>query len=133
MPIETKLGQFFEKGSILIGEYEFSIRKHGMLGGRWTLDDDGQELIEATKTSAFTRTFEIDAPQGRLILQAHGFTSMAFDLNGVDGTPVAKIVPDHIFTRRSTIQVIDHEIDTPTLVFSFWLVTLIWHRQHSSG
>ncbi len=51
-----------------------------------------------------------------------------------EGRLLAMITPDHLFTRRSKIDIRSPEFDFPTIAFAFWLVALSWRRtqRHNS-
>ena len=116
-----------ESGSISINEMSFDIQKHGIFSGHWTLRHDGNEVASAKKTSAFTRTFELEDPAGKLLLSAESAFQRSFHLQR-DGEVVARMFPDHPFTRRAKIEIAAQDWDAPIIYFSFWLVVLMWRR-----
>ncbi|MCA9138698.1 MAG: hypothetical protein KDB00_18130 [Planctomycetales bacterium] len=116
-----------EQGSINIDGTDFQVCKHGMLSGNWTLRHNGEEVAEAQKSSAFTRTFEIDSPGGPLRLEAESVFNRSFFLRSGDQI-IATMRPDHPFTRRARIEIVAQDWDFPTICFSFWLVAQMWRR-----
>lgn len=129
-----QLGWFGEEGSVTVAGVHFAVKKHGMLSGHWTLRYEGEETISAKKCSAFTRTFELDAPGGPLLLRAESPLTRCFRLERGEET-IATIRPDHPLTRRATIQVLSPDWDAPEIFFAFWLVVLMWRRaaQNNGG
>lgn len=123
-----------EQGTITADETRFRVAKHGLMSGRWSLNHDDAEVVTAQKQSVFTRSFEIDAPDGELFLHAESALTRSFVLERA-GATIATIRPDHPFTRRAKIEVLTPEWDSPTIFFSFWLVVLMWRRaaQSSNG
>src|SRR5262245_45454905 len=121
-----------ERGAITADGVAFEVRKHGVFSGRWTLDRDGGAEVTAQKSSAFTRTFEIEGPGGTVLLSAESAFGRSFQVERL-GEVVAAIRPDHAFTRRATIELPGRRGDFPTLCFAFWLVVLTWRRAASSS
>jgi hypothetical protein len=60
-----------------------------------------------------------------LTLRAHTF-ARGFDIDA-NGAYVGSVVPDHAFTRRSTID-IARTVPAELQVFAFWLIALQWRR-----
>lgn len=128
------LGWMGEHGTIKVDGTPFDIQKHGVFSGHWTLNHEGQEVISAQKSTAFTRTFKIQDPRGELVLRAKSPLGRSFHLERSNDV-VATMSPDHAFTRRATISIFTKQYDLPTLYFSFWLVVLMWRRaaQRNNG
>ena len=121
-----------EQGTIIADGAHFEVRKHGVLSGHWTLDHAGQEIASAQKSSAFTRTFEIESPMGSLVLRAESSFTRRFRVER-SGDLVATISPDHAFTRRARIGILARDCDFPTICFLFWLTALTWRRAASKS
>lgn len=121
-----------EQGSITVDGTQFEVCKHGVLSGHWTLRHGGEEVAEAQKSSAFTRTFQIDSPEGSLILQAESPLTRCFILRRSEET-IATMRPDHPFTRRAKITISAQDWEFPTICFSFWLVVQMWRRAANSN
>ena len=126
------LGWMGEQGTITVDEIHFDIQKHGVFSGHWTLNHEGQEVASAQKSTAFTRTFEIQDPGGELVLRAKSPLGRSFRLERSNDV-IATMFPDHAFTRRATIAILTKQWDLPTLYFSFWLVVLMWRRAAQSN
>lgn len=121
-----------EQGAVTADGTRLEIRKHGVLSGHWTLEHEGNEVASAQKSNAFSRTFEIQDPSGHLVLRAVSALGRSFHLER-SGEVVATVSPDHLFTRRATIEILAEQWDLPTVCFSFWLVVLTWRRAASSS
>jgi hypothetical protein len=123
---------FGEQGTIAADGEWFEVRKHGMFSGHWTLNHDRRSVASARKTSAFTRTLEIQDAEGTLLLRAESAFGRSFHVER-RGEVIAAIRPDHAFTRRATIVTRRWEWDFPTACFAFWLVVLTWRRAAASN
>jgi hypothetical protein len=121
-----------EQGAITVDGIPFQVRKHGAFSGHWTLEDDRGSVASAYKPSAFTRTFELQAPEGNLLLSAESALGRSFRVEH-SGEIVAMIRPAHAFTRRATIDTDERQWAFPTLCFAFWLVVLMWRRAAQSN
>ena len=117
---------FTEQGTIDWNGTEYQVVKHGLFSGHWTLEGPEGVVVEAQKTSAFTRTFDLDTDSGPWTLQAQSVFTRAFEL-ARSGTQFGTIVPMHMFTRRATIDC-EEEVDELTQLFAFWLVVITWKR-----
>ena len=67
-----------EQGAIYADGIRFEVRKHGMLSGQWTMEHAGKEFASAQKSTAFTRTFEIQKPRGVFVLRAESAFGRSF-------------------------------------------------------
>jgi hypothetical protein len=121
-----------EQGAIVADSTPFDVLKHGVFSGHWTLEHDGVAVASAQKSSAFTRTFEIQKGDDTLVLCAESALGRSFRVDHA-GEAIATITPDHAFTRRATIETLTDKVDFLTLAFAFWLVVLTWRRQASNG
>lgn len=121
-----------EQGEISADGIRFEVQNQGMLRGLWTLNHDGEEVASAQKSSAFTRTFQLQVPDGELMLQAESVFGQSFYLER-SGNMIATIRPIHAFTRRSTIELLYPDWDWPIVYFSFWLVVVMWRRNSQSS
>lgn len=115
-----------EQGSVSLGGVEFSVRKHGLLSGHWTLERDGVPCADAQKPNAIFRSFEVRSGATLLTLNAHSAFTRCYDMIA-NGSVVGTIRPVHPFTRRASIEC---SPSVPELVqlFSFWLAVLTWRR-----
>lgn len=116
-----------EQGKITADRTSFEVRKHGAFSGRWTLDRAGEQVATAQKSSAFTRTFEIQEPDGPLVLRAESPFGRSFRVDRSNDL-IAAIAPVHACTRRATIETRAKNCDFTTISFSFWLVVITWRR-----
>ena len=121
-----------EQGAITADGTSFDVCKHGITSGHWTLDHAGNHIVTAQKSSAFFRTFEIQDLHQTLVLRAESPFGRRFRVAGAKDV-VATIVPDHVFTRRATIETFAQNLDFTTISFSFWLAALTWRRAARSN
>jgi hypothetical protein len=121
-----------EQGAITDDDRRFEVCKHGVFSGHWTLDHGRESVASAHKASAFTRTFEIEAAEGSLVLSAESAVGRSFHLER-SGEQIATLRPDHAFTRRATIEFLADACDFATVCFAFWLVVLTWRRAASNS
>ncbi|MCH9648673.1 MAG: hypothetical protein K0U98_10570 [Deltaproteobacteria bacterium] len=124
---DLRFNWFVERGTIEIDRRVLEIQKHGPLSGHWTLDCDGQEEASAHKSSVLTRSFEIQDSTANVSLRAISPFGRGFCIEE-SGQEIATIKPDHLFTRRSTIQMAAKPLAFTTVAFAFWLVVLMWRR-----
>lgn len=116
-----------EQGRITADGVAFEVRKHGIFSGHWTLDHNGMQIVSGQKSNVFTRTFDMQTPTGGLVLRAVSPFGRTFQIERSNDV-IATITPDHVFTRRATIDIWNLDWDFATICFSFWLVVLSWRR-----
>jgi hypothetical protein len=120
-----------EQGTISLGSNDFTVRKHGPMSGRWTLEHENQIAAEAHKPSAMFRAFELRVQDVQVAVKAQSPFTRCYDiLSG--GCVVGSIRPAHAFTRRAFV---DCEAGIPELaqLFAFWLAVLTWRRSANSS
>ncbi len=115
-----------EHGSLTLGGVPFSINKQGWLSGRWLLEGNGVQCAEATKPSAFSRSFDVRFGESRYVVEAQSAFTRSFEIRSA-GEVVGLIEPRHAFTRRATITC-QSEVPELVQIFSFWLAALLWRR-----
>jgi hypothetical protein len=116
-----------EQGVITADGIPFDVRKHGVFSGHWTLDHDGQSVASAEKSSAFTRSLEIRGAEDILLLRAESALGRSFRIER-SAEVIVTIRPDHVFTRRATIETLGQKWDFRLVCFAFWLVVLMWRH-----
>jgi hypothetical protein len=121
-----------EQGRVIADGVVFEVRKHGVFSGHWALDREGEIVASAQKSTAFTRTFEIESSIGSLVLRAVSPFSRSFRIER-SGDLLATISPVHAFNRRATIETRASDLDFPTTSFSYWLAVLTWRRAASQN
>lgn len=121
-----------EQGTITADDVEHRVSKHGALSGYWTLERAGQEIASGKKASPFSRTFELQAPNGSLTLRAESPLGRSFRLER-SGDLLATFCPHHPFTRRSTIETFVEDLDFSTICLSFWLAVVTWRRRRQNN
>src|SRR5262245_22958627 len=99
-----------EQGAITADDVPFDVRKHGAFSGRWSLDHDRESVASAQKSSAFTRTFEIQGAEDTLLLRAESALGRSFHVER-SGEVMITIRPDHAFTRRASIETLGQQWD----------------------
>ena len=115
-----------EQGRIIIGHMNCDVRKHGLFSGHWTLEQSGNFVAEARKSSAMFRSFEINGTGAGFTVQAASAMTRAFEISR-SGLVVGLISPTHAFTRRATISC-SNTIPEHLQLFAFWLVAMTWRR-----
>jgi hypothetical protein len=123
----TTINWFTEQGTITVAGVVFEVRKQGPLSGRWTLERQGAVVISAEKPSALTRTYELQNADAHWTVRAESAMGRGFCVER-NGAAIATIRPDHLFTRRATIEILADNGDFPAICFAFWLVVLAWRR-----
>lgn len=125
--VSVEYDWFTEQGHIQFPAAAFTVRKHGPLSGRWTLEQHGSRtLAEAHKPSAIFRAFEVRGEGVAFTLKAESPFTRIFLLI-VGDQVVGRIRPVHAFTRRALIDG-DDSLPDELQVFAFWLVGLMWKR-----
>lgn len=125
-PAELTFNFLTEQGHISIGDSEFSVCKHGMLSGHWTLEHDGTTCADAHKPNAMFRSFEIRSGNVQLTVKAHSAVTRCYDIL-TNGSMAGTIRPAHPFTRRAFIEC-NSTVPELAQLFSFWLVVVTWRR-----
>ena len=120
-----------EQGRIVLGNVEYAVRKHGWLSGKWTLERNGECVVESLKPSALFRSFDVEAGTIKLTVKARSALGRSYEILA-NGNLAGTIQPAHAFTRRAFI---DCDSSIPELVqlFSFWLAALTWKRAAKSS
>jgi hypothetical protein len=116
-----------EHGTFTADGEAFEVRKHGVMSGQWSLEQNGQTVASALKTNVFKRVFEVKGTFGTFDLRAQRFYGRMFVIETAN-QPVATIRPKNIFTRRATIELERPETSLAAVVFMFWLALVTWRR-----
>ena len=125
-PASVDFNFFSEQGEISLGPGAYTVRKHGPLSGRWTLEKDGEVFAAASKPSALFRAFDIEAGDARFTVKAQSALTRSYAiLSG--GRKIGVIRPAHAFTRRAFIEC-GPEVPELAQLFAFWLVVITWRR-----
>jgi len=127
----TVMRSMTETGEIHAAGSTFGVTKGGMFSGRWTLDEHGLTMAEATKPSSMFRAYELAAEGRQYDLAAVSVLSRPFAMKR-GGRLVLTIQPVHPFTRRSEIHVME-DTPAPVVMFAFWLTAMTWRRQARSS
>lgn len=121
-----------EQGTVTADGVSYRVKKHGFASGFWTLETREGVYASAQKCNPLTRSFDVEAPEFKFELKAQSPFTRAFNLLRRDKV-IAKIRPNHPFTRSSLITANPKELSITTLAFSFWLVTLMWKRNRRNN
>ncbi|MEM1296501.1 MAG: hypothetical protein AAGH89_14125 [Verrucomicrobiota bacterium] len=127
---------FGESGGMTLGDQRFMIERQGPMSGQWRLAHrEGPELAVAQKANAFTRRIEMKWLEAGTILSMEGENPWSRIMKvSANGKRLGKIVPDHIFTRKSTLD-FGEDVPMEIQLFCLWLAALLWRRaaNNSSG
>ena len=125
--LETK--GFSEQGSLTFKNRFLEIKKEGLFAGEWHLLENGAVVAYARKPNLFTRRFVITFSDQEWFLEPTGL-GRSMTLRGPNNETLT-IVPEHPFTRRTTIQ--GEGATFLQASFAFWLTILIWRRASNSS
>ena len=113
---QLKFAMTGEQGAVIVDAVRFDVRKHGVFSGRWTLCYRGDEVVQAQKSSPFTRAFQLETPDG--LIQLTPLSPLGRSFRVCRGEEVlATISPDHPATRRACIEIQTDRWDAPVLFF----------------
>ena len=118
---------FRERASFSIDGRSFGIRKTSLLRSNFVLEDNGTLVAEATKPSAFRRTFHVTAGGKQLTLRAVSALRREFHL--FDGAAwIGRIRPLSAFRRKATAE-FPETMPLEVQLFVTFLVLVLWKRQ----
>jgi hypothetical protein len=124
--LRLELGAFREGGRVLVNDDEFIVRKEGILGSHFILEDEKGVLAEAVKPSAIRRSFRVRVADRVFTLQAAGTISRKYLL--LHGShELGSIAPSGFFGRTAIVDLPD-DISLPVRLFLLFLVLLLWKR-----
>lgn len=118
-----------ECGRLTIDEKRFAVEKEGLLSGRWRMESLDGLFFTASKTSPFTRTFEIYG--AGVYAKLHAASAFGRTMILEAGGRQSVIAPAHPFTRRAKMS--GSCGDFRLAAFAFWLSGLTWRRAANSG
>jgi hypothetical protein len=122
---------WFEQGTITLGGDQFTIRKHGMMSGHWSLEKGDEPIADAVKPSALFRSFDVLTEGLTLTVAAQSPFTRRFNIFA--GNEVIGVVrPTAWFFRRTVIECPASVPETIQL-FCFWLAVLTWRRTARSN
>tara|TARA_R110002096_G_scaffold29509_5_gene88965 strand:- start:34973 stop:35449 length:477 start_codon:yes stop_codon:yes gene_type:complete len=127
---------FGESGELSLGERQFVVERQGPLSGQWRLAQrNGPELAVAQKANAFTRRIEMKWLEAGSVLTMEGVNPWSRTMKiTANGNLLGRIVPDHLFTRKSTLE-FGEDVPMEIQLFCLWLAVMLWRRaaNNSSG
>ncbi len=121
---EVLFGIVTKPGKILVGDQDLAARKHGLCGGRWTLESGGKVKVEARQPRLLRRLYVLNTTEGEYTLRATSAFRSSYDLLRGE-TTVGRIWPAHVFTKRAYVDC-DAAVPITTQLFAFWLAALTW-------
>lgn len=121
-----------EAASIAFEGENFKVYREGWMSGMFLLESDKNGIVaSAEKPSAMYRSFNISYDGGYYTLEARCVMSREFVLSD-GGNDIGSIMPDHLFTNRSTIDLPDY-LPIPLQAFMFWLTAILWNREANAS
>ena len=124
---EIRFAWFGERGSLTIDGDEYSVHKHGVFSGHWTLVRARKTVVSAKKPSAFLRKFLLEGSSGRLSLCAEGVFRRRYAIER-SGMLLGRIAARSLLSRERQIELLTSDVDFPTLCFACWLVLMLKRR-----
>lgn len=129
---ETTVSMLKESGTMVINGQVYDIKKNGVLSGEWILSQGDVVLAVGSKASVFKRSFEISTGPDQWQLHPESALGRTFKIIRSNEV-IGRISPMHPFTRRATIEMLQPGHELQLVIFSFWLVILIWRRAASNS
>ena len=120
-----------EAGRVALRGRTYEIGRDGWLSGAFYIEERGNRLASAKKSSAFVRSFEVSTSSGRFTLRAKSPFARTFILER-KGRIVGSIRPVGLFTRKAMID-LPKEVPLEVQVFLTWLVVVLWKRAAQSN
>lgn len=124
------IGWIHEAGELRLGRQKYRLRREKLLGGAFTLENEGQELARAEK-GAFIRSFSVSYRDRKFKLKAASPIGREFILSE-NGQPVGHVKPEGAFTRKAIID-LPEDIELPVRIFMAWLVFVLWKRDEEAS
>lgn len=121
-----------ESGSLTVDGESFAITKEGWLKGHWVLQQAGQAVATARKTSPFSRSVEVCVGDQTLLLEPEAVFRRSYRLRKND-IPLARIYPASWASRKAVIETYHADTSVALSCFAFWIVLLLWRRAASSS
>jgi hypothetical protein len=120
------LSSWRDRGTIVVGDAEYSVERDGLLTGAFMLKHDGSIVAQAQKPSVFRRAFTVEYEARHFIVKSKSIWRRGCVV--LEGQrEVGTILPQFLFGRRAIIDLPD---DEPLVLRSFivWLALLLWKR-----
>lgn len=116
---------FIEGGKFYLNGHEYRLIKAGIFSREFSLEENGRIIAEAHKR-AIVRSFVVSFGGDHYTLRAEHPVTRRFVVER-DGARIGGIVPDHIFTRRCSVD-LPNSVPMEVQFFMLWLTLLMWRR-----
>lgn len=124
-----EMNTWSDKGHITWNGETFDILKPNSCRNQWIMERDGIPFSHARKTSAFSRSYQIECDGNAFTFTAESWMSGAMNLTGNDVS--AAFRAQHAFTRRSIIS--GNWNDPIPVLFAFWLFAVLIRQTTAAG
>jgi hypothetical protein len=128
---ELNISTFREKGEFSIGTNNYTVFRKGLLHTEIFLENSGNTIATAYKTSAFKRSFNISYNSENYNLDASSAFRRSFIISK-ENQVIGKIKAISAFTRRAKVDFYA-ELPVELKTFIIWLTLLLWKREDDSG
>lgn len=119
-----------EEGELHLKGSDCRVFREGFLSGDFILEQECQVFARARKTSAMTRSYQINHYDKTFTLEAEFPMMRGFVLRD-GGQTIGSVRPEHAFTRKAIVE-LPEDIALPVRVFMIWLTLLMWKRNASA-
>jgi hypothetical protein len=127
---EIDTAWLYEGGTLHCDGDTYRLGKAGVFSGEFFLEKAGVRMATARKTTLIRR-FAIEYGGETFTFRAESPLTRSFVLESAGGI-MGRIAPDHPFTRRSSIRMLD-ELPVAVQLWLFWLAVLMWRRAAASA
>jgi len=115
-----------EKGQLHLQGETFDVYRKSIMPAQFNLEAPDVVLAQATKPSAFKRTFVVDLKERSFQLRAESpFRRRILVLE--HGNVLGSISPASAFRRRALVD-LPETLSLPVRVFMLWLALILWRR-----
>jgi hypothetical protein len=126
-----QLATLRERGTLHIGSDRYTLRREGLFGGHFLLEDPFGVVAEAEKPSAFRRAFVLHGKHGDSDLRRGSWWTRTFVVEQ-DGQQVGSIRPVGRI-RQKVSAALPVAWPAREQAFAIWLVLLLWRRQNAGA
>ena len=127
--IELRRNWFREKGQVTIEGVVYKVYREG-IAGAFILEANGEVLARASKSSVWTRSFDIDYQGIRYILKSKSVSWREFVLR-IGLEVVGSIRPKSAWSRKAVVDL--PNLPLPIAMFMTWLVLILWQRDEAAA
>ena len=115
-----------ERGTFVVDGLQYEVRRTALTRSTFALEQGGVLIAEATKPSAFLRSFEMTAGREYYTLKAASPFRREFQLYR-DTTLLGSIRPNSVLGRSATVS-LSESVPLPLRLFTVFLVLILWKR-----